>query len=62
MDPGATQVPLLVSGLRPGSQSAQVPNQVMIWFCPQVSERHTEFPLWALVYGLHCSHAVLSEL
>jgi len=60
--PGATHFPLLASGLSPGSQSAQVPNQVMIWFSPQVSERQTVLALWALVYGLHGSHPVLSVL
>lgn len=60
--PGATHFPLLASGLSPASQSAQVPNQVMIWFWLHESERQTVLPLWALVYGLHGWHPVLSVL
>jgi hypothetical protein len=46
----------------PSRQSAQVPNQVMIWSAPHWAERQTVFCLWALVYGSQVVHLVLSEL
>jgi len=46
----------------PGRQSAQVPNHVMIWSAPHLSERQTVLSLWALVYGSQAVHDDLSVL